>query len=273
LPLTLDLVPDPRVSLSRPLRRLRLYRLYHPINDHLPHPPPSLLGTHVFHRLLKGSFNSRRLRNRRAFLTEASRGIFVHLLGFEHRPEVKEKLQQRVFDTKLLRKSLDLRCEIEPRDGYYEFTVEYDSEILNPTHNALDYSVQLDVDAAHKLEVLRMSFSSSDGKIAWNVDNPPAKQEEPGVDLVRGKKFPIEPEHKGIGYRASVKYRIRLFQGYSQFYTGVPTLHTRLRVMKIPSDHETSATKATVTNKDDWQYESIKMPGDHITLRWRKRGG
>jgi hypothetical protein len=210
---------------------------------------------------------------KRDLLTEASRGIFVHLLGFEHRPEVKEKLQQLVFDTKLLRKSLDLRCEIEPRGGYNEFTVEYDSEILNPTHNALDYSVQIDVDAAHKLEVLRMSFSSSDGKIAWNVNNPPVKQEEPGVDLVKGKRFSIEPEHKGIIYRASVKYRIRVFPGYSQFYTGVPTLRIRLRVIGVPPEYETSATKATVTNKDDWQYESIMMRGDHITLRWRKRCG
>src|SRR6266853_16278 len=46
-------------------------------------------------------------------LREASRGIFIHLLGFEHHPQVKDKLKDIVFETKLLRARFDIRCWIE----------------------------------------------------------------------------------------------------------------------------------------------------------------
>lgn len=57
---------------------------------------------------------------KRDLLREASQGIFKHMLGFEHLPEVKDKLEQSVRETKLIRKSIDLRCEIEPRDGHFD---------------------------------------------------------------------------------------------------------------------------------------------------------
>ena len=45
-------------DLSRPLRRLRPNCLYHPIHDHLPHLPPSLLCRDVHCRLLSSSLRA-----------------------------------------------------------------------------------------------------------------------------------------------------------------------------------------------------------------------
>jgi hypothetical protein len=210
---------------------------------------------------------------KRDLLREASMGIFKHILGFEHLPEVKDKLQQIVTETKLIRKTFDLRCEIEPRDGYFEFTVEYDSEMLNPTHSVVDYTPFMEFDAAHKLEVEWMSFTSSDRKIKWAVKHPQPKQEEPGVDMVKGRKFAIQPEKNGVTYKGAGKYKIQLRNGYSQFYAGLPTLHTRLRVLKIPPAYMVSATPASVEIENDWQYDKLQMIGDHITVRWRERNG
>src|SRR5271163_4569909 len=126
---------------------------------------------------------------KRALLVEASRGIFIHLLGFEHRPEVKDKIKEIVFETKLLRRTADLRCVIgERNDGSFDFTVDYDSEVINPTNTPLDYFPWMEFDKAHKLEVFEMTFTSSDGRYTWHA-KPEPKETEPGVETVRGKTF------------------------------------------------------------------------------------
>lgn len=203
---------------------------------------------------------------KRDLLQEASRGIFVHLLGFEHRPEVKDKIKEIVFETKLLRKTADLRCVAEERsDGFFNFTVEYDSEFLNPTNIPVEYVPWMEFDKAHKLEIIEMSFTSSDGKYKWH-GKPEPKEKEPGVESVEGKKFTIQPESNGITYKGHSKYRILLRHGYCIFYAGRPTLRTTVHAT-IPVGYEVSATPATVENVNYWQYDSLQMKGDHVTLR------
>lgn len=208
---------------------------------------------------------------RREFLAEASRGIFIHLLGFEHRPEVKEKLKEIVFNTKVLRKNFDVRCAVEPRDGYFEATVEYDSEIINPTHAPAEFTPYVEFDMAKKVEILSLSFTSSDGKCKWH-GVPKREELEPGVETFRARTFSVQPESKGVTYRGNCRYRILLRHGYEMFYMAVPTLHMTLRA-SAPDDYEVSATPATVDNVGYWQYDAIQMVGDHVTVRWRKRGG
>ncbi len=210
---------------------------------------------------------------KRALLAEASKGIFIHLLGFEHRPEVKEKIKEIVFETKLIRKYADFRCNVEEKDGGgFTITVEYDTEIVNPTHVPVEYKPWLDFDMAHNPEVLQMSLTSSDGKYSWN-DVPKPKETEPGVIAFEGKKFLIAPETNGITYLTHVIFKIRTGLGYEQFHFGKPTLKATLRVA-LPEGYEASMSPpATSTNENFWQFDTIQMPGDHVTLRWRRRGG
>jgi hypothetical protein len=209
---------------------------------------------------------------KRNLLAEASRGIFIHLLGFEHRPEIKDKLKEIIFGTKLLRKTADLRCLVEEgADGSFDFTVEYDSELVNPTNTPIEYEPSMEFDKAHKLEVLEMTFTSSDGKYKWH-DKPEPKEIYPGVEVARGKKFTIQPESRGITYRGHSKYKILVRYGYCQFTAGRPTLQTTMQAT-VPEGYEVGATPATVENVNYWQYDSIFMKGEHITLRWRKKNG
>ena len=209
---------------------------------------------------------------KQSLLRQASRGIFKHLLGFDQRPEIKEKLQDIVFNTKLFRKSCDLRCSVETQSDHFRFTVEYDSEIINPTHNACDYIPRLEFDSAHEAAVLSMSFTSSDGSCAWNA-TPPKSSDEPGVDLIKGEQFSIKPESKGVTYRASGKYQIKPKHGFHTFNAGIPTLSMSIRVIALPDDFEAGASPPTSENVNYWQYDRLQMVGDHVTLRWRKKGG
>ena len=95
---------------------------------------------------------------KRDLLTEASRGIFVHLLGFEHHPQVKDKLKQIVFETKLLRSRFNNNITIEPRAEGFFITVDYDTEILNPTNTTVPFEPFIEWDAAHRPTVPRMTF-------------------------------------------------------------------------------------------------------------------
>jgi hypothetical protein len=103
---------------------------------------------------------------KRDLLTEASRGAFFHILGFDHHPQVKDKLKDIVYGTKLLRTKLHSTVTIEPKDDGFLITVDYESEIINCTSLPVNYEPSIDWDMAHKPEMLRMSFTSSDeGKV------------------------------------------------------------------------------------------------------------
>ena len=211
---------------------------------------------------------------KRRLLVEASRGVFIHLLGFEHHPQVKDRLQRVIFETKLLRKSFDLRCKIEPSDGHYIFTVDYDMEVINPTNTPLKYGPRLEFDRAHKLEVASIIFTSSDGKYRVTTLNPKIEElkDDPGVECPKVQTFVIEPETRGITYRVCAQYRIKLLNAYSQFHMGIPTLQTSIKA-SAPDDYEISSSPADVVNGNYWQYNRIMMVGDHFTLRWRKENG
>jgi len=211
---------------------------------------------------------------KKQLMAEASRSIFIHLLGFEHHPQVKDRLQKIIYETKLLRKTCDLRCVIKPCDGHYLLTVEYDTEIINPTNTALAYRPALQFDRAHKLQVLQMTFTSSDGKHKFCKSNLEIKElkENPGVEAPETEEFVIEPDDSGITYKASTKYRIKLLNAYCQFHAGSPALQTTIRA-EAPKEYEVRVGGADVANGNYWQYNKIMMVGDHFTLRWRTLDG
>lgn len=209
---------------------------------------------------------------KRDLLREASRGIFFHILGFEHHPQVKDKLRDIVYGTKLLRTKVHQNLLIEPvRDGF-SITVDYETEIVNSTNIPVSYEPAIDWDMAHKPEVLRMSLTSNDGKVSWTEKNLALREDEPGVQIAKPHRVRLQPASKGVVYQGSGRYKIFTKHGYFITYSGLPTLQTSTRVA-IPEEYEVSATKADVCNENYWQWDELQMRGDHTTIRWRKKGG
>jgi hypothetical protein len=209
---------------------------------------------------------------KRDLLAEASRGIFVHLLGFEHHPQVKDKLREIIFDTKLLRESLDIRCSFEPiGDNRFSVTVEYDTEIINPTNIPVPYHPYIAWDRGHDVELLRMSFTSSDDKIKWDEKNVVLKEskEQLGVWEAKIKKVDIKPRVSKVTYRGSGVYRVQVGHPYYSLYMGLPTLRASIRVTP-PTGYVVSATPADARNGNYFEYTSIRMKSDHLTIRWKR---
>jgi hypothetical protein len=209
---------------------------------------------------------------KRDLLTEASRGIFFHILGFEHHPQVKAKLQDIVYGTRLLRTKAHTIVSVAPQADGFLLTIDYETEIVNPTPAKVDYEPRIEWDMAHKPEVLRMSLTSADGKVKWTETNVQLNEFEPGVQQAKPHLVRLLPSTKCAVYRGSGTYRIFTKHGYLITYTGIPTLLTSTRVV-IPDGYEVSATKADVYNDHYWEWSSLQMRGDHTTIRWRKIGG
>jgi hypothetical protein len=117
-----------------------------------------------------------------------------------------------------------------------------------------------------------MSFTSSDRKVSWTEKNLRLREDEPGVQKAKPHRVQLKPSSKGVVYKGSGAYRIFSKHGYFITYTGLPTLQTSARIV-IPDEYEVSATEADVRNENYWQWDEIQMPGDHTTIRWRKKGG
>jgi hypothetical protein len=54
---------------------------------------------------------------KRHLLKEASKGIFHYMVGFDQRPEIRERLKTIVFNTKLYREGYEIKCRIERQVG------------------------------------------------------------------------------------------------------------------------------------------------------------
>ncbi len=210
---------------------------------------------------------------KRDLLVQASRGIFVHLLGFEHHPQVKEKLKRIVFETKILRTQCHMVLTVQPRkEGDFLLTVDYDSEIINPTAAPVDFEPYAESDAAHKPQQLRMQFVSSGGKVAWTEMNVKLSESEPGVLIAKPHKISLQPQSRGVTYHGSGTYQITSRHGYFITHMGLPTLDLSIRV-NIPDDYQVAATQSDVQTDKYWEYNNIRMTGEHVTVRWRRRDG
>ena len=208
----------------------------------------------------------------RSSFREASRGIFVHLLGFEHHPQVKDKLKQIVFETKLLRNRLSNNITIEPCGETFLITVDYETEIINPTNTTVTFQPFIEWDAAHRPTVPRMTFTATDGSEEWTETNVLLQESEPGVLSAKPREVDIKPHaNAGISYHASGTYKFITKHGYMLQYMGLPTLAVACRV-NIPDGYEVSASKRTVHTGNYWEYSGIRMVGEHISIRWRKSG-
>jgi len=210
---------------------------------------------------------------KRDLLTEASRGIFVHMMGFEHHPQVKDKLKEIVFETKLLRTELRETLLVEPCDDGFWVTATYETDILNPTNNSVSLDPGIEWDMGHKPQLVHMSFTSSDGKVKLNEKGVQPQEKEPGLLTAKLRRIDFRPASTGVTYRGSGSFRILCRHGYYMVIIGrLPTLKTCIRV-EIPDDYEVSAATPDVRNDNYFEYDGIRMPGNHITVRWRKKGG
>lgn len=207
---------------------------------------------------------------RARLLKEAARDIFEYVLGFDHQPQLKERLRRLVFDTKLFRKNFNARYKLIPQEDFIQIEMEFDFELVNPTEEAIEFQYKVDFDQAESPRLDSLSLICSEKSYEWR---PVLESKKDDPFVVQGFADPVEiqPASKGISYRFGGKCAVSypLSFCYTQHF-GYPTIGVTV-TSDYPPTLEVHAAPTPAHEGNVWRYESLFMPGDHINIRWGPR--
>src|SRR5438445_8817459 len=200
-------------------------------------------------------------------LREAAQDIFHYLLGFDQQPQIKERLERLVFDTKLFRKNFNARYKLVPEGDSMRIEFEYDFELVNPTGEAIEFALKIDCEQAENPHLDSFSLVSSEKNYLWHPKLEP-KKDEPWVLQGFADAVKIQPESKGISYRYCGKCSLKYPQSfyYAQHF-GYPTIGVTVTI-DHPDSFDVDAAPTPAHEGNIWRYEGLFMPGDHINIRW-----
>jgi hypothetical protein len=204
-------------------------------------------------------------------LKESARGLFVHMLGFDHQPEVKTRLQQIAFDTKLFMQDKRIDCTItRTQSKRVLIDVQATGNIRNPTIGTLKYKARLAFEQSENPIPDSVSINVLNDNASETVSGLTKDEDEPGVLRAESKEMDVSPRSQGIIITS--KYSLNLPEiGCLDFAVFQPVIGTTLTV-KAPTDMEVHASGGfNAHNSDGWRWNGIFMPSERITLRWFPR--
>jgi hypothetical protein len=206
---------------------------------------------------------------KRSLAKEASRGIFHHLLGFDQEPEIRERLRDIAFDTKLCRRNYHVRCSLEPDEGgLIKLNVETEFDVVNYSNESLSYAPQLQFEKCERPEVCEVSFV---GEESYKIEWPALHATEERVLETKIKPSVIKPNKSGQKYKVFAKYNVRMpGEFFYVFNFGGPTIDVSIH-LESPNNLEFQASPGTSQVGGHYQYERLFMPGEHITIKWWRK--
>ena len=201
-------------------------------------------------------------------LKEAARDIFEYLLGFDHQPQLKERLKRLVFDTKLFRRNFNARYRLIPEADFIQIEMEFDFELVNPTEEAVEFQYKIDFEQAENPRLDSLTLISSEKSYEWRPALN-ATEDEPFVLQGLADPVKIQPASKGFSYRfggkCAVSYPAAFY--YAQHFA-YPTIGVTVTI-EHPQTLEVDAAPTPAHEGNVWRYERLFMPGDHINIRWK----
>lgn len=136
---------------------------------------------------------------KKELLREAARGIFVHMIGFDHKPEIKARLQEIAFGTVFYREGYTVDMEIIPEDVLrttLKMTIRY--SIINASQVDQKYQHQMHFNEYEHGSVTAMSIMSTDDPSVNTADfaETPDKRKTGRVKTFSVKEAELKPEVK-----------------------------------------------------------------------------
>lgn len=199
---------------------------------------------------------------------EASKDIFHHLLGFGLPTEIKERLKEIVNETKLYRRNMTMTCLLSETDMGIRVEFETRFEIVNPTSSTLPFRQKLSFEKAERAALKSISMS---GNPRYGKGAKLESLKGVGLGLgYEGTTIKIKPEKSNEHYWFSSEYSCE-YSSKLDFHAlnfGYPTVGFTLKLREKPDNLFVSAGEATKQTENEWVYEQLFMPGDHIQIRW-----
>jgi hypothetical protein len=206
---------------------------------------------------------------KRQLLREVSQNAFAHLIGFDHEPELKQRLRSMVFDTKLYRKDLYLDCEVRPCDSGATLTIKSRCEVLNQSLEPQSYAPYWEFDETDS------PFGCSLSVIVGDTQKenllPKASKRAGHVVLEASKKISIQPRSKNTRYifESEVSFHVPK-NYYHPIYASIPTINTNIELRALDGWQVWIGDSTSRQSQDSLHEAKIFMQGDHIELHWRQ---
>jgi len=207
---------------------------------------------------------------KKRLVKEASKDIFHHLLGFELPVQIRERLRDIVLKTDLYREDLRITCAFtETDDKMIRIEFETSYEVVNPTHDVLEFHQLLDFEKAENARLNRISCDQARkgyGKTATLTFN-----DESDLFEYKGKGIKIEPSGTKKRYRFSADYSVEGFPvpGFHVQMFKYPTIGLTVRIRNRPPSLIIS-TDIGSGDEGQWTSDRLFMPGDHFNIRWER---
>jgi hypothetical protein len=203
-------------------------------------------------------------------LREASRGIFHYLLGYDQQPEIKDRLQQLVFDTKLFRKNFYMKCTFTPEQNSMRLDLDCSFEIINPTNEPQNYTHCVQCERVENPTVRALTLISEKDSYSVIPELKPKKDDPFALEASAGD-IEIQPMSKGRTYRFGSNFSmIYPLEFFYAVHVGTPTITMTVEVVPLDG-FEINASPCPIFTKNIWKHDKLFMPGEHIDVRWERK--
>ena len=196
---------------------------------------------------------------------DVSRGLFAHMIGFDHEPELRAALKSIALETYLYQRDYRLTCHIDELQNGVKLTLSKEVDVVNQslekrTYNAGWRFTESDQPSDCKLTVI----SDSDVR----VFTPDLKADMPGY-LSAHEVVDIEPRVN--------KKRVRVVSScsilqpsnwYHPMYFGHPTIDVTFTLSASPGlDVWIGGHKGDSV----YHHSGLQMPETKLEIHWRKK--
>ena len=194
------------------------------------------------------------------------------LVGFDHEPAIKERLQKIAFETKIYRREYRMHAQIvELGDNRAKLNLTLEYKVKNVSPEPVEYQHKMSCDEFEHPEFFSMSMTSvGDPQIAKRAGKMQvvigADSEERGVWYSCLKKVSLKPRTE---YDCRTKCSVTFPRNhFFSLNTSHPTMGIRLEV-DAPEGCEVFPSKTDYHDGNVWNYPRLFMTHEHISLRWK----
>lgn len=207
---------------------------------------------------------------KRKLQVDAARDIFGHLLGMSFPPQLRDRLQAFVFETKTYRINSIIDIQLEMADEAVELTIEGTSTVVAVSDTV--YEPHLWFEESVKGRLLRVSVTStSKPDLSYSMTDVPLKaSSEQMVWEWKGRKVSMQRGEELTTYAKYVVRRAR--EDYLMMVFGTPHINPRLRISG-DTNLNFSVSAADQINGNEYLYRRVFLKGDHLAIRWAQKTG
>ena len=202
-------------------------------------------------------------------MREAERGVFKHLIGFDHEPELKAALQKIAFETKLYARDYLLEVKIEDSsvEGSVKVSIAKTFQIINQGLEEQPFKPGWEFATYDRARDCKI-FTYVDGEQAA-IGTPAFAETDKGYCAAFGKTRMIQPRHKQKRYRFKVECAFESRRNwYHPIYFAYPTIGLTVNMTAPPGWQTWIGRKTDASNETVSSEAKLYMMGDFIELQW-----